>query len=401
MPASRRMAQVSDALQAFRAETVRGAPGFFRVGQTRGGRWWLIDPRDRPFFACAVNGVEAGEAEGADPVDRARGWGFNTLGVGGGAEAWDGPVARIGVVNFCAAGGAIRAGGARLPDVFDPAWPARAAERAAAVCGGSEPRRELLGWLADDALGWARPMADGRPSLLQICLSLEPGFAAYHAAWEFVLAAHGGRIADLARAWSHPIANKEVVREMTRTDQGLMTRGYGRDNARWTREFAQRYFATTSAAIRANDPHHLVLGARELRESGAVASEGEATATLAGSYPAVDLPWVHWSELATAPIGPVLAGDFTWVTAEAIAVERRGRGGLTTVERMLRRGRAALRRIVAHPAVVGYAWRQWRDRDGEQPPFAGGLVHVNGAEAREHTELVADIHRRVGTLRAF
>ena len=122
----------------------------------------------------------------------------------------------------------------------------------------------------------------------------------------------------------------------------------------------------------------------------------------AGSYPAVDLPWVHWSELATAPIGPVFAGDFTWVTAETIAAEGRGRGGgLTTVERMLRRGRAALRRIVAHPAVVGYAWRQWRDRDGEQPPFAGGLVHANGAEAREHTELVADIHRRAGTLRAF
>jgi len=39
-----------------------------------------------------------------------------------------------------------------------------------------------------------------RPSLLQICLSLEPSFPAYHAAWEFTLAAHGGELAAMARA---------------------------------------------------------------------------------------------------------------------------------------------------------------------------------------------------------
>jgi hypothetical protein len=36
---------------------------------------------------------------------------------------------------------------------------------------------------------------------------------------------------------------------------------------------------------------------------------------------------------------------------------------------------------------------------GEQPPFAGGLVHANGAEAREHTELLTEINLRVEELR--
>jgi len=36
---------------------------------------------------------------------------------------------------------------------------------------------------------------------------------------------------------------------------------------------------------------------------------------------------------------------------------------------------------------------------GEQPPFAGGLVHENDAEAREHTELLTDINARAEDLR--
>ena len=55
--------------------------------------------------------------------------------------------------------------------------------------------------------------------------------------------------------------------------------------------------------------------------------------------------------------------------------------------------------LARHPAVVGYAWSRWRDGAGEQPPFAGGLVHLNDAEAREHTELLADVNARVQTLR--
>jgi hypothetical protein len=68
---------------------------------------------------------------------------------------------------------------------------------------------------------------------------------------------------------------------------------------------------------------------------------------------------------------------------------------------MLRRGRVALHKLVAHPAAVGWAWRQWCDRPDEQPPFGGGLVHANGAAAREHTELVADILLGIDSLRRF
>ena len=390
------MAQTSDTPQdlELRPGTGRGLAGYFRVGQTVTGRWELIDSEGRPFFLRGVNEVHGTEASPHDPVARLRAWGFNALGAGSDATLREEGLPWVGTVDFCSAGALIHTSGARLPDVFDPEWPKAAAIRAGEVCLPWCERRELIGWVTDENPGWAQPGPDARPSLLQICLSLEPSFAAYHAAWEFALALHGGKLEALTRSWGQPaIKNKEVVRELTRTELGIASRGYLRDDARWSQEFARRYFALTAAAIRAHDPHHLVLGCRF--------GGGASAAVLAQClFPAVDVPWIDLDDVALLPAGPVLAGDFSWVDARYYGAPgaRRPRG-LTAVERMLRRGRTVLERAARHPAVVGYAWSHWRDGMGEQPPFARGLVHPDDAEAREHTELLADLNARLPALR--
>lgn len=393
----------------FRPATGRGTDGFFRAAQDAAGRWWLNDPAGALVFCRAVHEVRSPGAAGdvallPDSVGRLRHWNFNTLGAGSDAAARDDGLAFLAAVDFCRHGPVIVAPRARLPDVFDPGWPRLAASRAAEVCPPLSADRELIGWITDDAVGWAQPSAGhstgagetARPSLLQICLSLEPAFAAYHAAWEFVLALHAGRLDAVARAWGTALANKEVVRELTRAERGIATRGYLRDEARWTREFARRYFTSAAAAVRAADPNHLVLGCRFRSAVGAH--------VLAESiYPAVDVAMPHWSELPAndaSPSHPVIAGDVCW-TDDAFLRQLAGvrTRRLTTLERMLQRARAALERIARHPAVVGYAWGQWQDEPGEQPPFARGLVHVNGAEAREHTELLAQFNARAEALR--
>lgn len=385
----------------YRAVSWRGAEGFFRAGRTNGGDWALLDPDGAPFFCRAVHGVrppvEQGEGLVApDSIARLRRWGFNALGAGAYPGSADDGLPWLGVVDFVAAAPAITAGTARLPDVFSGDWPRLAAARARDACGPRREDRQLLGWISDDALGWAQPGPAGRPSLLQLCLSLEPGFAAYHAAWEFVLALHGGALEAVARAWGTALPNKEVVRERTRSDEGLGTRGYLRDDARWTREFARRYFNTAAAAIRAADPHHLYLGARHAGPPGPVVA-GEC------GFGVVDVQLRDWRDLPPAdrePAGPVLANDVTFATAELMKLPPAARVlRLTSVEWMLRRARAALERMARHPAVVGYAWAQWQDEPGEQPPFGRGLVHVNGAEAREHTELLVPFNARVEPLR--
>jgi agarase len=387
------MAHTSDALQNFNPGALRKRAGHFRTGQSATGAWWLIDPDDQPFFLRAVNEVPPPADGERDPVLRLRAWGFNALGAGASPILFDEGLPFVATVDFCAAGACIRHGGARLPDVFDPQWPQAAMARAAETCPPLANRRELIGWVADDGLGWAQPTGGGQPALLQICLSLEPSFAAFHAAWEFVLALHGGRLETLARAWGQPaIANRGVVREFTRSEQGFTSRGYLRDDAQWTQEFARRYFATTAAAIRAHDPNHLVLGARATGPAGAAA-------LAAGAETAIDVTWSAFDDLATRPAKPVIVGDFSWANPKFSSPPRtRPARGLTSVERMLRRGRAAWKRLAVQPGVVGYAWRRWSDAAGEQPPFAGGLVHVNGADAREHTELLADLNARAHDL---
>ncbi len=392
------MAHSSDALTDFKPGTLRGTPGYYRVGQTHGGQWWLIDPADRPFFARAVHGVRA-EAESLhDPAARLRAWGFNTLGCGSDRLYLEEGLAFMPVVDFGRSEGSLPLGKGPAPDVFDPAWPQRAGQRVAEVCAPLAGERDLLGWFSDEHPAWAWSAAADRPGLLQACLSLEPAHAAYHAAWEFVLALHGGSWAALTRAWGVTLANKEALRERTRNDEGVVSRGYLRDEAQWMQEFARRYFTVTTAAIRAQAPNHLVLGCRW---------GGPATAAMRASTmaPAVAARVLDYAELADEPAvvaRPVLLADFCWARPEfwREAPGRRIRS-LTTVERMLRRGRLALARVVAHPSVIGYAWSQWRDRPGEQPPFGGGLVHANEVEAREHTELLTATNDRVEELRSM
>ena len=375
----------------------RGAEGFFGVVQDTTGHWRMQGPEGAPLFVCGVHGVSApGSPEDRgfppDPAACLRRWGFNAVGVGG-LE----PVGRedglpyVATADFIRVGRQMVAPGLRLPDVFDPDWAQRAAERALVIAATLGEDRALIGWVTDGDLDWGLEQPAGRPSLLQLCLSLEPGFPAYHAAWEFVLALHRNRLDELGEAWELPLANREVIREMTRREQALVSRGYQRDEARWAREFARRYFTATAAALRAADPVHLLLGCRFRRPVGA--------AVLAEcAYPAVDVALPHWQELPAAgarPGHPVLAGDVDWTTGDFLRPPPPDRPGrLTTVERMLQRGRLSLGRLARHPAVVGYFWGRWQDEPGEQPPFARGLVHVDGGEAREHTELLAAFNVR-------
>jgi agarase len=373
---------------------VRGRPGWFRLERGAGGRWRLFDPAGERVFLRGVHHVEPSPPPGDGPLPpdaaaRLRGWGFNALGLGAEAIRADG-FPHLAAVDFCRAGPVLTGPGLRLPDVFDLAWPSRAVARAAEVCGPGAGETELVGWVTDADLAWAQVPGSGRPTLLQLCLAQEPSAAAYHAAWEFVLALHGGRLEGVARAWGQDWAHRERVRELTRAEKGIATRGYLRDAERWTREFARRYFTAAAAAIRAADPNHLILGC-PLGEGAGPEVAAEC------AYPAVDLPLIGWR--AAPPLDsahPFLADGVGWSTPEFRAAgPGGGRDRATGVERMLRRARAALDRLAAHPAAVGYCWRRWQDEPAERPPFGSGLLHHDGSEAPEHLELIAAFNARL------
>ena len=429
-------------LQDFRIETLRGAAGHVRVGLTRAGQWWFLDARDQPFISQGVNGLNRTGTTGtrtAQPgsyeatVDALYGtvepkvfadaalarlpvWGFNTIGAWAGAEFLDRGVAYTEMMDFrqAAPETTIRLGGAKVPDVFDPRWVEACDQRAAQRALARVFSRELIGYFTDDDLVWAQPDGEAgtgeedgtkrvaRPSLLQICLSLEPSFPAYHAAWEFTLAAHGGELTTMARAWDVTLPNKEALRQLTLADVALLGVGYRRDQERFSREFARRYFSVTAAAIRRHDPHHLILGCRFSANPGAaVLAECVAPQVDVLSLTCRDEKVLSRIEVANRVQGmPVLVGDFSWTGETFKRPTALGETpGLSPIERMLSRGRASLERACAHPALVGYAWARWADRDEQMPPFGEGLVRHDDREAREHTDALTDFNCRVFALR--
>jgi len=372
---------------------VRGKPGYFRVGQTETGQWWFIDAQDRPFFAKAVNNVSADAEATHDPAARLRMWGFNALGCGSDQLARDEGLPFLAVVNFCSGEETVNLGGVKLPDVFSQDWRAYAQERAAEVCLRLIENHELLGWITDDRPSWPSRPGLKRPGLLQVCLSLDPARAAYHAAWEFTLALHGGKLERMAKAWGAELANKDALRMMTREDRGIATAAHRRDDAQWSQEFARRYFSATTAAIRKVDPNHLVLGPRWGRPVAARLRRECASSC--------DVSLVDFLELDEVSSGPVMLGDFCWAQESFFESSGSRRAlGPTKLERMLRRGRLGLARSVAHPHVIGYAWSRWHDRKAEAAPFGTGLVRADESAAVEHTELLTTINDRVEELRA-
>jgi hypothetical protein len=387
------MALTKGVEQWWKTDTLRGTPGFYRVGQTAAGAWWIIGPDDVPVFIRAVNGEVSASNATLVAVERIRGWGFNALGAGMTEDPSEEGMPFFATVGMCG-GAAIRARGVRLPDVFAPGWRDHCHQTALSICPAWSERRDLLGWLADLELEWGGYSVGGPVSLLQVCLSLEPGFSAYHAAWEFVLAPYAGQVSRLGEAWDFPLRNREEVRELTRTDVALATAGYRNDQARWAREFAQKYFAVTTEAIRAADANHLIFGAADAPDSR---RDAEIAEVMVGS---VDVAWLRSDERGKHLGHPAFVGDFNWPRTVPSGLASRGRKrSETTIERILREGRDQFRAMVAQETVVGYAWQSWSDRPGEQPPFARGLMHLNGVEAREHTELLTELNARVSVLR--
>jgi hypothetical protein len=427
-------------LDEFRPSTLRGAQGYVRVGQHRSGAWWFLDPQNRPFLLKAVAAVNRlGWSEGRparggkygatvnqlygseDPhrfvrsaIQRLRNWNVNTLGAWSAPEFYDQGMFYTELIEFRKVGPSFHSGTALLPDVFDPAWRDAADTWARQLCTPRARSTEFIGYFTDHELGWAQPRPEWvsgvvpadpekeKPSLLQICLSLEPSFRAYHAAWEFVLAPRQTSLEKLSADWGFQIAHREVIRQMTINEQPILTPGYLYDQRQFSREFAHRYFSTCASVIRAYDPNHLILGCRF--------SEPPGNAVLRKcTQPFVDVvsvrpereSWDRTVQTCSALQGmPVLLTSLNWAdpTFARTPMKREARR-LTSVERMLGKARTYLERTVVQRGSVGFEWSAWADADEDAAPFGQGLVHVDDHEAREHTELLADLNARAEALR--
>jgi agarase len=208
------------------------ATGFFHTQQA-GGRWWLVTPDGKPFYSLGVNHVTASsdtdEQTGQCPyceavakdypstqawvdatVKRLQGWGFNTVG------AWSDDTTLGKQMPYTV----LLDIGSGAADYFDPAFEARCAQVATSTVAARKDDRNLVGWFLDNELHWG-PDWKSSDTLLTTYEALPAGSPG-----RLVADAHAG------------------------DPRGFLS------------ALAQQYFKVTTTAVRAADPHHMILGVR-------------------------------------------------------------------------------------------------------------------------------------------
>jgi hypothetical protein len=434
----------------FDASTLRGKEGFFRVGRTRRGQWWLLDPENRPFLSKGVTSVNRAGTQGgryappgeyarhvdrlygtgspeafvASVLERMRRWNLNTLGAWTTPDFFGRGMPYMEIIEFTKASGAPLLENPlqpdqphRIVDVFHPLWPEAADRLAAELAAPRRDCRELIGYFTDNEITfldaddhglWAQTRPEPhrvppeRPSLLQVCLA-QPDTPAGQAAWAHALAPHGGDLASLARAWGIELPDRQRMRELTAQRTCLTCAAYLYDNHTFVREFARRYFSTVATAIRRHDPHHLILGIRFGGPPGRAVLEAcvapHVDVLSANNYQSALHERVDLYARLTGM--PILIGEFAWASGHFLEVHFEGeRVGTPPVERMLRMGRQTLERALPHPHLVGYTWYRWVEGDPQHPRLSDhGLVSYGDTPHPHHPELLTLINARAEALR--
>jgi agarase len=429
------------------------ATGRFRLDD-KGGVSWLVDPDGGRFLSKGINTVRFDQdaIQGTKDVPyaetcwrkyggierwraaiakRLAGWGFNTLG------AWSDDVVAVSGpplaltpnldlgMSFAWARNEENRNAPRqeFPDVFDPAFDAHVARRARERCATRAGAPAVVGWFLDNELRWG-PDWRGSDELLTLFLNIAPGTPGRRAAFDFVRRRH----VDVRRfnaAWGMRAQSWDDVAVLPRiaprhhrpppylrdaaAERAANAADAGRaafcaDCDAFAAAVAERYFAATAAALRAADPHHLVLGSRF--------AYPPADAIIAAAARHADIVSFNCYDASPAAAlavyercgKPLLIGEFSFRGADSGLPNTRGAGPIVATQA----DRAeAFRNYVTtalyHPRVVGWHWFEHADQpaqgrfDGENsnfgvvsiadrvyPELAGAMTEINAAAERLH-----------------
>jgi len=418
------------------------ATGWFRV-EPLCDRWWFVTPEGHPMWSAGVNTATpwgsaaktTGEYAYHDTVEavygsddawadaaaaRLRSWGFNTAGSWSDADLLG---ARMPfAVNLRLSGGDWETGD--VADWFDPAWEetVTASAQAAAAAHGENPR--LIGWFIDNEIRWG-PDWRGLDTLLQLYLSTGPETPGKQAAVDLLLSELGS-VSDVNVALETDYADREAMLSDT-GDWDPLNRAGTETAAKLTTAFlemaAEQYFSTTTSAIRAVDPDHLILGNREVSvmtrsEVWAVQAthvdvfsannyvfvDGVAEAAL-GISGGLD-PADGFAALHTDIDLPILITEFGFRAADA-GLANSWPPIYPTFDTQTDRAAAFAaysRQYQAVPWIVGHHWFQWVDQpadgrfDGEDNNW--GLVSEADAPYETVTTEMTAVHAEIhGLLR--
>ena len=399
-------------------------PGFFHVEQTADGRWWAVNPDGEKTIIRGVDWViytghrceadavnhykEWNDAHYASRTDweaetlaRLKAWGFNMLGTGADATLRHRGLVHAWEINFGNKFGTPddwtderwicpneRRPCSALPNVFHPDFPAHCAKIARDVCAPMKDDRDLLGYFLDNELRW---WGTGDWA----------GFAGVYDEVAKKPEGHSARVAlDKFAAENPSLAGDDLKKAFLAL-------------------VAERYFQIAVAAIKAEDPNHMILGCRFAGLGGAhetvwaVAGKYSDIVTF-NCYPEADLAR-NVMKLGSAKLAdefgkryeivgrPMLVTEWSFPALDSGLPCTNGAGQrfLTQKERTAATELCA-KTFLSLPFLVGYDYFMWVDEpaNGISSAFPEntnyGLVSEKGVPYPELTGMFERLHAEVG-----
>jgi hypothetical protein len=414
--------------------------GFFRIGE-RDGVSWLVDPDGGRFISKGVNTVRfdqdhVGNTDRVPYADTCRkkygsqhiwraaaanrlaSWKFNTLGCWSDELVASAGSSLLAITPTAALGASFRLHRRDeiFPDVFDPAFLSHIGGSAKDRCTKQRNEAGLLGTFIDNELYWS-PDWRGADELLTLFMNLpahRPGRVAaitrleeryrelsqFNAVWR-----------TPARSWEELGTIGHIEAPFFRMPPGglndaLETQANLANPARaaffadcdaFVAVVAEAYFELCASAIKAADPHHLVIGSRfgHQPHPNVIAA--------AGRY--LDVVSFNCYEFDSSPVidayaaggKPCLISEFSFRGDDSGLPNSRGGG--PRVGSQLERAQCFERYVMAalkKPAVVGYHWFEHADQpaegrfDGENSNF--GTVTIDDEVYAELTETMTRVN---------
>jgi hypothetical protein len=256
--------------------------GFFRTAEVD-GRWWLVDPEGKLFFAVGTDHVNynvhfceklgyapynrnvqakfgSEEAWAESAIERLKAWGFNELPAGHSPS-----LRHRGLPHILF--GSLGTGFARrewicepkdwtgFPDVFSPRWPSHCRFAAREAVRDSLGDPWCIGTFIDNELEWYGKKGE----LVDEVFHCGPQQPAKQALWQWLLKQYN-TVSEL---------NRQLVTDYSDEAGFLAATNVPEPSAALTRVrngflalIADRYFSVAAGALRVADPNHLVLGCR-------------------------------------------------------------------------------------------------------------------------------------------
>jgi len=420
------------------AEPQGKATGFFHVEESD-GRWWVIDPKGRPFFIVGTDhanyrvhwceklghapyhramveqfGDEAKWA--ASTAERLLAWGFNSLGANhspslrGRGLAWMG-FASVGAGFASVSDLCPKVHWTGFPNVFHPKFPRYCEQRARQVCAPHRDDPWLIGYFLDNELEWYgkehrewslvdevfKKPADhtGKQALVAFLRQRYPAVERLNAAWGTAAASYDA----IARS-TEPLRHT--------TEQGR------KDKLDFLRVIAEKYFSIAAAAIRRHDPNHMLLGCRF---AGGFPPIGD----IAGRHSDIfTINCYRWVDLATGIVRdfeadlarwqatvrrPFMITEWSFPALDSGLPCRHGAGQRFDTQDQKAQAFTIFQRLLfATPFMVGSNYFMWVDEPalGISSTFPEdsnyGLVNVRNEPYKPLVEAATRLHPQVYTL---